>query len=69
MSDEIRAEDDVEAHGPLVGGPTNSGPTNSGPTNSGPTNSAHEDDDADFEAHGPINSVLVENAKNAKNAK
>ena len=56
MSDEIRSEDEVEAH---------SGPFIENPIVDNPLVEATEDDEADFEAHG----VLVENAKNAKNAK
>jgi hypothetical protein len=62
MSDEIRAEDEVEAHGGVVEGILEGGVVEGG------TVEATEDDDADFEAHGPVfaEGGVVENAKNAK---
>ena len=58
MSDEIRAEDEVEAHGGVL----------EGGVLEGGTMEATEDDDADFEAHGPVfaEGGVVENAKDAK---
>ena len=62
MSDEIRAEDEVEAHGPLPEGPLPEveahGPLPEGPLPEGPL--------PEVEAHGPLPEILVENAKNAK---
>jgi hypothetical protein len=62
MSDEIRAEDEVEAHGPIVG----ESPGLEGPGLESPGMEATEDDDV--EAHGPVfaEGGLAENAKNAK---
>jgi len=58
MSDEIRIEDEVEAHGGLI-----EGGTVEGGTVEGGTMEATEDDD--FEAHGPVfaEGGLIENAK------
>ncbi len=67
MSDEIRAEDEVEAHGPFA--ENVKGPTAEGPFAEGPTAEA-TDDDSDFEAHGPFaEGPLAENAKAVKNIK
>jgi hypothetical protein len=59
MSDEIRAEDEVEAHGGLI-----EGGTVEGGVLEGGTMEATEDDDADFEAHGGfVEGGVVENTK------
>jgi hypothetical protein len=59
MSDEIRAEDEVEAHGGLI-----EGGTVEGGVLEGGTREATEDDDADFEAHGGfVEGGVVENTK------
>jgi hypothetical protein len=64
MSDEIRAEDEVEAHGPFLG----EGPGLEGPGLEGPGLEATEDDEV--EAHGPfLGESFIENAKGAKNIK
>ena len=53
MSDEIRGEDEVEAHGPVG---------LEGPGLEGPGLEAHEDDDV--EAHGPVGlESFIENVK------
>ena len=49
MSDEIRTDEEVEAHGPFLG---EGGTVESPPLGEGSTVEATEDDDADFEAHG-----------------
>ena len=51
MTDEIRAEDEVEAHGPLAGAAADAAAA--GPTFGGPTLGA-TDDEPDVEAHGPL---------------
>jgi len=48
MSDEIHAEDEVEAHGPIDGDAEDR-------TRLGPTNLGNEEE-SDVEAHGPIGS-------------
>ena len=47
MSDEIRPEDEVEAHGPFAEGPTAEGPRPRVPRRG-------DEDEPDVEAHGPV---------------